>query len=168
MTDIRITAKLMGIKDAQMKFKNIGTRISAITPQALEEAGRILRDASIENVYRLAKNPEISKGEGESITDPENWSINPIGGNEVEVSCNSKHALIVEHGGYGGIIMARAYGWRKIPVGQSHSADKRKTVYVDEVPLQQGLHYFQSAIDSPDVKSRMATAISNRLKREVF
>lgn len=171
MIEFKVTS-ITGKKAIINKLNNINKFTPNSLQHALQYGGTLLKDRAKLNLQNLAKFPGMSV-DGESILDDKTWDIVPVSQKEVRVECNSKHALIVEFGGGGGIIHSHSYGHYGWPIGRQQGmaiTDNKKmsgkggTLYRKTVKLQRGYHYFQSAKDSQWVQE----SITNRIKRDLW
>lgn len=149
-----------GIKEVNSNLDRLKLVVLNSIESSLSDAADHLKDTSIEFLKSQAKEPEKSV-QGQRITDSESWYIEPINNNKIRLHCKSEHAAIVEFGGEGTLI-ATHYGWLGFPVGRQQGLEPPNIK--PEIKLQQGYHYLENTMNSPDVRNNMLEKIRQYLQ----
>ncbi len=166
--NLKVT-QIRGKKDIIRKLEKIDKFVPNSMQHALQYGADLLRDRAIQNLVNLSKEPGMSL-DGESIANKENWGWQPESQLTGRLSCNSKHAAVVELGGeQTGTTLVVKRGSGGFPIGkqqygQASFDDQGKPMIRRAFLIQRPKYYFRSAIESQWVKE----SIKNRIKRDVW
>jgi len=152
-------------KDIVIKnLKKVVARIDANADKGLNSALKVLENDAIVNLNNRVGTgywgiPWGRSKDGTSIRNHDNWKINTIKSHNLQLSCISPHAVVVEIGGPSRIYMKN----KPMPVGKQQGYDP-PLFYAGSVRMQQGYHYLSTARDSPNTRRKMLNTMAQTLK----
>ena len=167
---IKIT-KITGKKEILNRIDRMQSLVYNSAEVSLRQGAYVLRDKAIANVRNWAKQPGFSL-KGGSIVNSEIWGIEPKSNLEIELTCNSDHAAVVEFGGtLTGTSMVVSKGKGGFPIGkqqhgQASFGEDGKPIIRRKFDIQQPMGYLGSALESS--KGEMLDKIGGSLNRTIM